>query len=189
LTIRTTAGDKLSIAESQLLLAELSLEEGRSPVEQEAVIRQTPEVFPQQKDRDEETLAWGLMARALLEQGKEAAAKEAMRRARSLAAKSQSPETRWRTAVAAARVETAEKDIGHSAAGSATCKKLAAIIAKSRELGYKRSELEARLALAEIEMKGGTNRDGTCAPDRNRGRCQGQKLQHLIARRAASARS
>jgi tetratricopeptide (TPR) repeat protein len=40
LALRTSAGEKLSIAGTQFGLAELSLEEGHSPVEQEAVIRQ-----------------------------------------------------------------------------------------------------------------------------------------------------
>lgn len=155
LAIRTTAGDKLTIAETQLGLAELSLEEAHTPVEGEATIRQTLEVFQKQRARDDETRAWGILARVLRAQGETAAAKEAIQHARSLAARSQNPAVRWQTAIAAAHIETAEKDIAHSAAGIATRKKLAAIIAKSRELGYRGIELEARLELAEIEMRAG----------------------------------
>ncbi len=153
LAIRTAAGDKLLVAETQLGLADLSLEEARSPVEQEAAVRQALEVFQKQKARDDEINAWCMLARSLLAEGKGAAASEAMQHARSLAAKSQNPEIRWRTAITAARIETADKSAGHSAAGGATRKELAAIIAKSRELGYMGIELDARLALAEIEMK------------------------------------
>ncbi len=187
LTIGTTAGDKFSIAHSQFALAELSLEEGRSPVEQEAVIRQTLEVFQQQKDRDGETLAWCLLGQALLGQGKGAAAKEAMQHAQSLAAKSQSPEVRWRAAIAAARVETAEKDIGYSAGENATRKELTAVIARSRDLGYKRTELDARLALAEIEMKSGQTTTGRAhlAAIETDAKAKGY---NLIARKAASSR-
>jgi tetratricopeptide (TPR) repeat protein len=155
LVIRTSAHDEFTIAETQLGLADLSLEEGHSPAEQEAVIRQVLEVFQKRKARDDETLAWCILARALLAEGKASGATEAMEHARSLAAKSQNPEIRWRTAITAARIETAEKGIAHSAAGSATRKELAAIIANSRELGYMGIELDARLALAEIEMKSG----------------------------------
>ncbi len=155
LALRTSAGDKLTIAETQLGLADLSLEEARSPVEQEAVIRQVLEVFQKQKARDDETRTWCILARALLAEGNAAAASEAMHHARSLAAKVQNPEIRWQTVIAAARIEAAEEDIAHSATGIATRKELTAAITKSQELGYQGIELEARLALAEIEMRGG----------------------------------
>ncbi len=155
LAIRIAAGDKITIAETQLALADLSLEEARSPAEQEAAVRQALGVFQTQKLRDDETQAWGILARALLAEGKAAAAKEAMQHARSLAAKSQNPEIRWQTAITAARIETADKNPARSAAGIAARKELAVIMTKSRELGYMGIELDARLALAEIEMKTG----------------------------------
>jgi hypothetical protein len=148
------------IAETQLALVDLSLEEARSPVEQEATLRQALEFFQEQKARDDEINAWCILARALLAEGKAADAKEAMQHARSLAAKSQNPEIRWRTTIAAARIDTAGKDAAHSAAGIAARKELAAIITKSRELGYQGIKLDARLALAEIEMKAGQTTAG-----------------------------
>jgi DNA-binding winged helix-turn-helix (wHTH) protein/tetratricopeptide (TPR) repeat protein len=160
LTMRTAAGDKLTIAQTQLALAELSLEEARSPVEQEVAIRQAVEIFQKQKARDDENAAWCILARALIAEGKAAAAKEAMQPARALAARSQNPEVRWRTTITAALIETAEKDAAHSAAGIAARKELAAVIAKSRELDYRVVELDARLALAEIEMKVGQTAEG-----------------------------
>jgi DNA-binding winged helix-turn-helix (wHTH) protein/tetratricopeptide (TPR) repeat protein len=153
LTIRTSAGDEVTIAETRLALADLSLEEAHAPVEQEAAMRQAVVIFQQQKARDDETQAWCILARALLAEGKTAAAKEAMQHARVLAAKSQNPAIRWQTAIVAVRIETAETEGARSATGIAASKELAAIIAKSRELGYRGIELDARLALAEIEMK------------------------------------
>ncbi len=187
LAIRTAAGDKLSIAETQLELADLSLEEAHSPVEQEASIRQVLEVFQKQKARDDETRAWCILARALLAEGKAAAATEAMQHARSLAAKSQNPEIRWRTAIVAARIETAEKGVAHSASVIATRKELTAIIAKSRELGYQGIELDARLALAEIEMKAGQITAGRAHLPRSR-RTPKPKATTSVARKAALAR-
>lgn len=151
LAIRTSAGDKLTIAETQLGLAE----ESHPPAEQEAAIRQVLEVFQQQRSRDDETQAWCILARALLAEGEAAAATEAMQHARSLAAKSQNPEVRWQAAIAAAHIETAGKDFAHSTVGKATRKELSDIITKSRDLGFQGTELDARLALAEIEMKTG----------------------------------
>jgi len=187
MTVRTSAGDKLSIAEGQFNLANLSLEEGDSPVDQVAAIRQALEVFQQEKARGDETLAWGLLARALLADGKVAAAKEAMQRARSLAAKSQSPEIHWRTATTAARIETAGNDLAHSSDAIPATKELAAVITKSRELGYMGIELDARLALAEIEMKSGqttAGREHLTAIEAD----AKAKGYNLIARKAATVR-
>jgi hypothetical protein len=107
--------------------------------------------------------------------------------ARSLAAKSQNPEIRWRTAITAVRINTAGKDAAHSAAGIATRKELATILTKSRELGYQGIELDTRLALAEIEMKAGQITAGrahlvTIETDAK------AKGYNLIARKAATAR-
>jgi eukaryotic-like serine/threonine-protein kinase len=187
LAIRTSAGDEFTVAETQLGLADLSLEEAHSPVEQEAVIRQVLEVFQKRRARDDETLAWCILARALLAEGKASAATEAMQHARSLAAKSQNPEIRWRTAITAARIETSEKDVAHSTAGSATRKELSAIIAKSRELGYQGIELDARLALAEIEMKAGQMTAGRAHLAAIKADAKA-KAYNLVARKADIAR-
>jgi eukaryotic-like serine/threonine-protein kinase len=187
LALRTSAGEKFTIAETQLALADLSMEEARSPAEQEAAVRQALDVFHAQKARDDETQAWCVLARALLAEGKAAAAKEAMQHARSLAAKSQNPNIRWPTAITAARIETAEKDLAHSAAGIAARTELSTIITKSRELGYMGIELDARLVLAEIEMKSGQIMAGRAhlATIETDARTKGY---NLVARKAAIAR-
>src|SRR5579863_689803 len=115
LAIRTSSGDAMPIAGTQLALADLSLEEARPPAEQEAAVRQALEVFQKEQLPVGETGAWCTLARALLAQGKATDAKEAMRHARSLAAKSQHPEVLWQTAITAARIATAEKDFGRTA--------------------------------------------------------------------------
>jgi DNA-binding winged helix-turn-helix (wHTH) protein/tetratricopeptide (TPR) repeat protein len=151
LAIRKSGGDQLTIAQTQLELAELSLEEGHPPAEQEGATRQVIEVLQKQKARDDEIQAWCILARAMLAQGKAAAAADAIGHARALAGKSQDPEIRWRTAIAEARINST---------GPAARKELDAVVAKSRELGYRGVELDARLALAEIEMKAGQTAAG-----------------------------
>jgi eukaryotic-like serine/threonine-protein kinase len=186
LAIRTSARDEFTIAETQVGLADLSLEEAHFPVEQEAAMRLVIAVFQKRNARDDETQAWCTLARALLAQGKAAEAAKAIQHARSLAAKSQNPEIRWRTAIAAARINTAGKDAAHSAAGIAARQELATIIAKSRELGYQGIELDARLALAEIEMRAGQTTAGRthlAAIEAN----AKAKGYNLIARKAAAA--
>ena len=160
LAIRTAAGDKLTMAQVQLALADLSLEEAHVPAEQEAATHQVIEVFQKQKARDDEIQAWCVLARALLAQDKAAAAADAIEHARSLAAKSQNPEVRWRTAIAAAHLYVAGKANVRTASSMSTQKELNAVVRKSRELGYRGIELDARLALAEIEMKEGQTATG-----------------------------
>jgi hypothetical protein len=70
------------------------------------------------------------------------------------------PEIRRGAAVGAARIEAAEENAGHSASGIVARKELAAVIATSREPGYRLVELDARLALAELEMKAGQTAEG-----------------------------
>jgi DNA-binding winged helix-turn-helix (wHTH) protein/TolB-like protein len=187
LAMRTPIGEKIPIAEAQLALADLSLEEARSPAEQEAAMRQVIQLFHTQGARDDETQAWCVLARALLAEGKGAEAKEAVQHARSLAAKSQNPNIRWPTAITAARIEIAGKDLAHSAAGSATRKELAAIITKSRQLDFVGIELDARLALAEIEMKAGQITAGRAHLTAIEADAKG-KGYNLVARKAALAR-
>jgi DNA-binding winged helix-turn-helix (wHTH) protein/Tfp pilus assembly protein PilF/TolB-like protein len=186
-TILSTAGDKLSIALNQVDLAGLSLEEARASTELEATIRQALDAFQTQKAHDDEALAWGLLARTLLAEDEAVAAQDAMQHARSLAAKSQDPKLRWRVAIVAARVEAAEKDLAHSTAANAGRKELPTIITKSRELGYMGIELDARLALAEIEMKSGQTTAGRAhlAAIETDAKTKGY---NLIARKAAATR-
>jgi hypothetical protein len=94
---------------------------------------------------------------------------------------------RCQAAITAARIETAEKNVAHPADADAARKELTTIITKSRELGYFGIELDARLALAEIEMKSGQMVAGrahliTIEADAK------AKSYNLIARKAASAR-
>jgi eukaryotic-like serine/threonine-protein kinase len=187
LALRTSVGEELTIAETHLALADLSLEEAGSPAEQEASVRQALVVFQAQKIRDDETQAWCVLARALLAESKAAAAREAMQHALSLAATSQNPETRWQAAIAAAHIEASENNLAGSSLGIEARKELAAIIMKSRELGYMGTELDARLALAEIEMKAGQTTSGRAHLTAIEADAKA-KGYNLIARKAATAR-
>ena len=187
LAIRSSAGDQLTIGETQLGLAELSLEEARSPREQEASMRQVTEVFQKQKAGDDEIQAWCVLARALIAQDEASAAFDAIEHARSLAGKSQSPEVRWQTAITEAHLYVAGKDNTRAASRLAAQKELNAVVAKSRELGYQGVELDARLALAEIEMKEGQTVAGRAhlAAIESDAKAKGY---NLVARKAALAR-
>jgi eukaryotic-like serine/threonine-protein kinase len=188
LAIQTAAHDKIAAAGIQLDIAELSLEESRSPAEQESGIQKVIDILRQQNARDDEIRAWSGLARALLAGDKLGAAKEAVQHARGLAAKSQNPEVRWRTAIAAATVATADKAAVGSGAGIAARKELESVIVQSRKLGYRIVELDARLALAEIEMKAGQ----TTAARAHLTAIEAEAKAigyNLVARKAATARS
>jgi DNA-binding winged helix-turn-helix (wHTH) protein/tetratricopeptide (TPR) repeat protein len=186
-TIQTSAGDQLNIAVTHLRLLDLSLEEARSPQDQESAVLQVIDVFQKQKSHDDEAEAWSILARVLLAKGKAAAAKEAMQRARDLAAKSQNPEVRWLTSITAARIATADKAAARSAAGIAARKELTDVIAKSHRLGYALVELDTRLALAELEMKAGQTAEGRAHLTAIEADAKA-KGYNLVARKAVIAR-
>ncbi len=185
LSSRTSSGEKLAVAEIQSALADLSLEEGRSPVEQEAAIRQVIAVFRHQQAHDDEAQGWCMLARALLAEGRDAAAKDAVQHAQGLGAKSQNPDVRWRTSITASRIATTNERSAHSRAGLAARKELALIIAESHRRGYGIVELDARFALAEIEIKAGQTVQGRSrlAAIQEEGKAKGY---NLLVRKAAA---
>jgi hypothetical protein len=76
-----------------------------------------------------------------------------MQRAQVLAVKRQNVEIRWEVAIAAARTEGIAKD--QQSATLLAEKKLVTIIDEAERRGFFGVELDARLALAELEMKSG----------------------------------
>ena len=64
LAIRTAADDSITIAETQLALVNLALEEAHSPAEQqEVIVRKILDVFEKQKVLDDEIQAWCVLSR------------------------------------------------------------------------------------------------------------------------------
>jgi Tfp pilus assembly protein PilF len=81
-------GEQVAAAESQVALADLSLEEGHA-ANAERPLREALEIFRQQKLSDDELAAHLVLARALLSQAKEADAQREVAFAGEIAAKSQ----------------------------------------------------------------------------------------------------
>jgi len=159
LAMRTKAGDKVTIAESQMRLADLSLEEGRAPSEAETAIRQAIDEFQKEKARDDEAQALAILARTLFAEQKFDEAKRVAAQAVSLSEKEKNVEIRMENATVAARVQALNgAPAAQFAARATAARNLASVISEARKRGYVEVELEARLAAGEIEMKAGHRR-------------------------------
>jgi DNA-binding winged helix-turn-helix (wHTH) protein/tetratricopeptide (TPR) repeat protein len=152
LAIRKAGEDKVILGETQMELAGLSLEEGRTPSEVETTARNAIEDFKKERAWEDEGLAWALLARALFAEQKFAAAKHAAAEALSLSGKSPQFEIRMGNAIVAARMQALDGSaLTNSTARRLVSKQLAFIISEARRRGYFGVELEARLLLCEIE--------------------------------------
>jgi eukaryotic-like serine/threonine-protein kinase len=180
LAIRAQIGEEKSAGESRLLLAALTLEEGRAQ-DAEAQLRPLPDAFRKAGSPEYEAWARAFRARAFIATGNVAAAQAEVRRARALAGPVIPPEVRFVLAVAEGRVRASAGD----AAGAA--KSLEATAAEARAAGLKGYELEARLALAEVEMRSGRADAGRARLREVESEAKSRGLA-LLARQAAALR-
>jgi eukaryotic-like serine/threonine-protein kinase len=152
LTLRKDMGETTTVAESQMALAELSLEEGHSEVA-EGPLREALRVFQSEKLSDDELSAHVLLARALLSLGKTAEAQQEISFATELASKSQQRDTRLNFSIEAARIRAASGQAGDLAQAAES---VTAALAEARKYGFVDYQLEARLALGQIEISRGS---------------------------------
>lgn len=156
LEVQQDRGDRTGASESEAALAEISLETGK-PGEAEPPLRKALAEFHAESAAIDETLAATDLTRALLEQGKLSDAREALSDALRVSADSHDPQARLPLAILDARIQAAE--LSTHAAGkplpgfSAPQHKLMKVIASAHQLGYYEIECEARLALAELELR------------------------------------
>lgn len=148
LAMRDKMGEKTTTEDSLLALAQLSIEEGH-PADAEQPARQVVDRATTDKARATELTARATVAWSLLEQRKPTYAEKEIRAAEEAAATTEGRLLAIAIRTIAARVHAAN---GKAAAGS---KILAATLAEAAKLGCGRCELEARLAMAQIEMMQG----------------------------------
>ena len=151
LMVSREAGYKQGVARSQLLLADLAVEENRS-IDAESLSRQALNEFQAEKDIDDEIMAHAALARALLLAGKASAAQKEIGQASLLA--TQAAASRWEIALAAGRVESALGDF------VAAKTKLEAMLSEATRASFVPYVFEGRLAVGEIEIKSGRAADG-----------------------------
>jgi len=154
MAVRKGGENKVILRETQMELADLSLEEGGAPSDAETTARQAIEDFNKEKARDDEALAWALLARSLCAQQKFEEAKHAAAQALSLSEKSPNFEIRMDNPIVAARVGVVAPSASYNSSERKVApKQLASIVSVARRLGYFGIELEARLLLCEIEAE------------------------------------
>jgi tetratricopeptide (TPR) repeat protein/predicted Ser/Thr protein kinase len=147
ITLRQQAGEEQTIAESRTYLAELMIE-SEDPAGAEKILHETLQEFQKDQQADDEVTAAAVLIEALLAQNKLADAQALVQAENSAAGKNQNKIVAPKFAIAVAR--TASQSDPNQAQSS-----LEAILndaQKKKLVGY---QLEARLALAEIEMKSG----------------------------------
>lgn len=150
LSIRRELGEKGSIAETQLDLAWLALQQGR-PADAQALL--SPALDELRKEGESDLGAYGEaeLAWALLGQGRRDEADGAAARARSLAEKAQSRSIELIVFTVDSRVDAASGDPRRITEARQS---LTTVESEAGRLGFVDRQLEARLALAEMDLKG-----------------------------------
>ena len=146
LSLEEQLGNKSDSAETRLALAELDCDSGKG-VEAEQLSRAAVEAFRADAYTDEESLAQSMVSRALLQEGKVDEARSAMAEAVRLSEKSQDVAVRIPVMLDHAYVMAAGEDLR----GAETTAQDA--LTRARSLGLFRLQLEASLALGEVQMQ------------------------------------
>jgi len=159
LEIRKRRGEVQLIAENQVALAQLALDENH-PQQAVALLNPAIAAFEKEHANPDLTSANTLLSRALLEEGKHSEAADALKRAAQLARDTVDPSLRLPVAIQSARMDM--RDTRDTSRGqqrlSGARQKLKSSIASARKLGYYQIEVEARLVLAELELKANPSR-------------------------------
>ncbi len=148
IALRTQMGEKGNAAESQMALALLLFEDGDA-IGAENSLREAREEFRKEGIGDDEILADISLARTLLAQGKLADAQKETSGVHDLLAKSQDFSVHLRASIAEAQLAAA------AGQPQEAVRILQTTIANAKKSGYLGYQLEAQLALGEVEMASG----------------------------------
>jgi eukaryotic-like serine/threonine-protein kinase len=149
--------DKLQAAEAEMDLDLLALDEGQAASQLEPSIRRIADVFRQGEDErfdnalDDQALSLALLSRCLLSEQELVAAHRYVHQAVSVAVKA-APDVRLTVAVSSARIDFAG---GNAKQKSRALFDLESVIREAQRFHYPVVELEAQLALGELEVQSG----------------------------------
>jgi DNA-binding winged helix-turn-helix (wHTH) protein/tetratricopeptide (TPR) repeat protein len=152
LAMRQKVGAMDLVAESQVELGEMALQEGH-PELAEPLVRSAITLFEQENGLPDASSAYVLLSRSLLMQRKLDGAREALRRATELGSNTSDPALKLSIAIQNSRIKSASIRDKSDVNVAAARQQLRTAAATSRKLGYYLLECEARLALGELEMK------------------------------------
>jgi serine/threonine protein kinase/tetratricopeptide (TPR) repeat protein len=168
------------VAESRKALAELSIEEGH-PDKAEPLARKALQEFGKLGLLPNRAMAYAVLSRSLLAEGKPQDALVAISRAESILARSDDLIVRLKVATIGARIHATGRPTKATLSLETT-------IADAIKIGCIPCQFEARLALGEIEMKSGQVTAGRARLERLEKDARAKGFG-LIARKAAVARS
>ena len=176
-------GDKRSVAEMELAIADLLVDQGAG-AQATALASKAAEEFDRERVISDESLAYAVIAHAFLAQARVADARRAVARATALLGKGLNREVALAVAIAAGRVDGAS---GGPANTKQAAKSLHSALAEATAAGFVNYQLEARLALGEIQMRSGDSA-GTRTTLEVLQKDAAARGFSLIARKAAAAR-
>ncbi|HEY6967759.1 MAG TPA: tetratricopeptide repeat protein [Candidatus Angelobacter sp.] len=148
--IRIQLGEKGNVAQSEIDLASLDIEEGCA-VDAETLARKAIDEYHAERASDGEARARVVLAQSLLAQDQPQKAQETISPAVCLAAKTQDRTVRFSVGIISARVCAALRKTTEARA------KLAAVLGEAKRFGFVGYVLDARLALGEIDTRSGNS--------------------------------
>jgi eukaryotic-like serine/threonine-protein kinase len=151
LSLAQNIGALVNAAESQEELSHLAIEENH-PEQAEGLLRSAIAEFEKEKSDPNSSSAYTLLSRSLLMQGKFDEARTTAQRGAELSLTSSDPALKLPAEIQQARVEAAGAETDKKRL-EAALRRLRSVIVDANRLGYYKLECEARLALAELELK------------------------------------
>jgi tetratricopeptide (TPR) repeat protein len=180
LALRRQLGEKGTTAETEVALGELDCDSGQAS-EAETLARAAIQEFHAEREADREIESEALLSRSLLKQGKLEDARKAITRALTLSIKSGDVTVRLPLAIQNAYTRSAEKDLTEA-------ERLArSALLEAHKLGFARIELEASLAIGEIQLKGNNPALGRKRLEETESKAHSEGFE-LIAQKASTAR-
>jgi len=151
LTLRKELGEKDGIAQTQVAVSEILLEEGHIP-EAEAAVRPARDHLHDVGLKDDKVSATAVLVRSLLAQNKVGDATRELARVKMEASKRQNLTVRLDFEIVNAQASITDGKL------AAARKSLESVLAQDNRAGLAGQQFEARLVLAELELKAGNIR-------------------------------
>lgn len=153
LDIRQRTGEAGLMAESQISLADLSLDENQ-PEQAEALLHQAIPEFEKEQGDPDAISAYLVLSHALLMEGRVEDARNAAQHAVAIVPATSDPALKLSAAIQNARIEAAAKDEGAGQKEIAAAEaRLRSAAGTAKKLGYYQLECEARLELGALQIK------------------------------------